>query len=47
MDNDLTYYARRAEQERRAAAAAQNDDVRRRHLDLAQLLSAQTSQPAR
>ena len=47
IDTDLIYYARRAEQQRRAAAAAQNDEVRRRHLDLAQLLDAHQGQIAR
>lgn len=47
IDTDLIYYARRAEQQRRAAAAARSDEVRRRHLDLAQLLDSRQSQIAR
>ncbi len=47
IDSDLIYYARRAEQQRRAATAARSEEVRRRHLDLAQLLDAHQNQVAR
>lgn len=40
MTNDHIYYARRAAEERDAAARAQSDDAKRRHLELAELLSA-------
>jgi hypothetical protein len=38
MEDDRTYYARRAEAEWRAAATAPSDMVRRRHLELAEML---------
>lgn len=40
MTDESIYYARRAAEQRDAAARAENDDVRRRHLELAELLSA-------
>jgi hypothetical protein len=40
MTNDRIYYARRAAEERDAAARARTDEARRRHLELADLLSA-------
>ncbi len=43
MNDDRIYFARRAEQERRAAALARGDDARRRHLELAELLSARAT----
>jgi hypothetical protein len=48
MEDDRAYYARRAEDERRAAARADNAETRRRHLELADMLSVQSAlQPAR
>jgi len=38
MENDRTYYERRAEDEKRAAASARDAEARRRHLELAKLL---------
>lgn len=43
MDDDRLYYARRAAEQRDAAARADSEDVRRRHLELADLL-AQTAE---
>lgn len=40
MTEDRIYYARRAAEQRDAAAQADDEDVRRRHLELAELLSA-------
>jgi hypothetical protein len=40
METDRAYYARRAADERRAAERAADADIRRRHLELATLLSA-------
>jgi hypothetical protein len=40
MTEDRIYYARRAAEERDAAARARTADARRRHLELAELLSA-------
>jgi hypothetical protein len=43
MTDDRTYYARRAAEHRDLAARAANDDVRRRHLELAELMLARTA----
>ncbi len=43
MKDDRAYFARRAEDQRRAAARARDADVRRRHLELAQLLDARAT----
>lgn len=40
MSEDRIYYARRAAEQRDAAAQAHDDEVRRRHLELTELLSA-------
>jgi hypothetical protein len=40
METDRSYYARRAADERGAALRAADADTRRRHLELAALLSA-------
>ena len=40
MIDDRTYYARRAAEQRDYAQRAGNDDIRRRHLELADLLAA-------
>ena len=40
METDRSYYARRAADEMRAALRAADADIRRRHLELAALLSA-------
>ena len=40
MESDRAYYARRAEEQKRAAARAIDAEVRRRHLELADLLAA-------
>ena len=39
MDDDRLYYARRAAEQRDAAARADSEDVRRRHIELANLLA--------
>lgn len=41
MIDDRTYYARRAAEQRDYAERAGDDDVRRRHLELAELLATQ------
>lgn len=49
MTEDRIYYARRAAEQRDAAAQAHSEDARRRHLELADLLSAKVEsrhQPA-
>lgn len=46
MEDDRTYYARRAREERRAADGAGDADARLRHLELAGLLSAKSGPPA-
>ena len=38
MEDDRSYYARRAEAEWRNAAAAQDPETRRRHFELAEML---------
>ena len=38
MEDDRSYYARRAEDEWRAAASASSDATRRRHLELSEML---------
>ena len=43
MTDDRIYYARRAAEQRDLAARAANDDVRRRHLELAELMAAKTA----
>jgi len=40
MESDRAYYARRAADERRAAERAADADIKRRHLELALLLSS-------
>lgn len=48
MDDDRTYYARRADDERRAAECADDAATRRLHLELADMLSVKSAlQPAR
>jgi hypothetical protein len=42
MEDDLTYYGRRAEAERRAADLAGDAETRRLHLELAELLSVKS-----
>jgi hypothetical protein len=39
METDSVYYRRRASEQRRAAALAGDADLRRRHLELADLLT--------
>lgn len=43
MKDDRTYFARRAEEQRSAAARAKHEESRRRHLELAALLSARAA----
>jgi hypothetical protein len=43
MEDDLAYYARRAEDERRAAACAEDAAARRLHLELADMLSVKSA----
>lgn len=38
MEDDRSYYARRAEAEWRNAASAEDPDTRRRHFELAEML---------
>jgi hypothetical protein len=38
MEDDRSYYSRRAEAESRAAATAPDAEARRRHLELAEML---------
>jgi hypothetical protein len=40
MNDDYSYYARRADEQRKWAAAASSPDARRRHLELAELYAA-------
>ena len=46
METDRVYYARRASEERRAALRSGDADARRRHLELADLLSRRMGRPA-
>lgn len=46
MESDRSYYARRAADEKRAALRAADADTRRRHLELAALLSAREAAAA-
>ena len=39
MHDDRAYYARRAAEQRDLAERAEDDEVRRRHLELAELLA--------
>ena len=41
MEDDRSYYARRADEQRRAAEQAESEEARRRHLELAELLKGQ------
>jgi len=43
MEDDRTYFARRAAEQRRVAARARDQDSRRRHLELAALLAARAA----
>ncbi|HYD11954.1 MAG TPA: hypothetical protein VEC11_03820 [Allosphingosinicella sp.] len=48
MEDDRSYYARRAEDEFRAAASAPDDATRRLHLQLAEMMRVRARlQPAR
>jgi len=38
MENDRSYYERRAAEQKRAAERARDEETRRRHLELAKLL---------
>src|ERR1044072_4573144 len=42
MENDATYYRRRAREQRKVAAMAGDAELRRRHLELADLLSCRS-----
>ena len=46
MESDSAYYRRRAGEELRAAATAGDAELKRRHLELAELLLALASQTA-
>ncbi len=46
MESDSAYYRRRAEEQRRAAAEAGDAELRRRHLELAELLKTLSNQVA-
>jgi hypothetical protein len=43
MENDRSYYERRAEEQKRAAERARDEETRRRHLELAKLLGQRAS----
>ena len=43
MEDDRTYYSRRAEAERRAADSAGDEETRRLHLELAAMLSGKSA----
>jgi hypothetical protein len=43
MESDSLYYRRRAGEQRQAAARASDAELRRRHLELAELLNALSS----
>jgi len=43
MEDDRSYYSRRAEAERRAADSARNAQARRLHLELADMLSVKSA----